>query len=141
MFVEIFTICDAATDYGGRLNILGAFEGIAAPVAPVQKERCSLAVRMRFDASESGEHKIEVNITDEDGNAIGPTMSARVRVKILDGRASGAQNLVLNISGMRFPRFGTYDIRLSVDGESRSSLPLLVAQTQKRNRMRGTMEN
>ncbi|MBD5778095.1 hypothetical protein IEN85_01120 [Pelagicoccus sp. NFK12] len=141
MFVEIFTICDAATDYGGRLNILGAFEGIAALSAPVKRDRCSLAVRMRFDAAETGEHAIEIRFEDHEGQVVGPTMSAKVDVKIHAGRTSGAHNLVLNINGMRFPHFGTYDIRLLVDGEVRSSIPLLVAQTQKRNRMRGSMEN
>ncbi|MDQ8179716.1 hypothetical protein [Pelagicoccus sp. SDUM812005] len=141
MFLEIFSICDAATDYGGRLNILGAFEGIAAPTAPVQRDRCSLAVRMRFEAAETGPHAIEIRFLDAKGEAVGPSMSATVNVKIHAGRSSGAHNLVLNINGMRFPHFGSYDIQLKVDGEVRGSIPLLVAQTQKRNRMRGSMEN
>lgn len=141
MVVEIFSICDAATDYGGRLNILGAFEGIAAPSAPIFRDRCSLAIRMRFDVSETGDHPIEVRFVDEDGQTVGPTMAAKIKVKIHPGRASGAHNLVLNINGLQFPKFGTFDILLKVDGEIRSSIPILVAQTQKRNRMRGAMEN
>lgn len=141
MFVEIFSICDAATDYGGRLNILGAFEGIAASSAPIQRERCSLAIRMRFEAAETGDHSIEILFVDADGKPVGPTINAKVNVKIHAGRTSGAHNLVLNINGMRFPHFGAYDIHLKVDGEIRSSIPLLVAQTQKRNRQRGSMEN
>ncbi len=141
MFVEIFSICDAATDYGGRLNILGAFEGIAAPSAPILRDRCSLAIRMRFDAAETGEHPVEVRFVDMDGKAIGPTMSAKINVKIHSGRTSGAHNLVLNINGLQFPKFGTYEIQLKVDEVIQSTIPVLVAQTQKRNRMRGSMEN
>ncbi|EDY81307.1 hypothetical protein VDG1235_925 [Verrucomicrobiia bacterium DG1235] len=141
MFVEIFSICDAATDYGGRLNLLGAFEGIAASSAPIVRERCSLAVRIRFDASETGSHKLEVRFVDKDGKAVGPKMGANLTVKIHAGRTSGAHNLVLNINRLQFPAFGTYDIQLLVDGEKRSSLPLLVAQTQNRNRLRSSMEN
>ncbi len=141
MFVEIFSICDAATDYNGRLNILGAFEGIAAASAPVKRDRCSLAIRMRFDAAETGEHPLEVKFMDADGKAIGPAMAATINVKVHAGRTSGAHNLVLNINGMIFPHFGSYDIQLKVDGEIRSSIPILVAQTQKRNRLRGSMEN
>jgi hypothetical protein len=32
MIVEIAALCDAATDQGGRLNILGAFDRIIAPL-------------------------------------------------------------------------------------------------------------
>lgn len=141
MVVEIFSICDAATDYGGRLNILGAFEGIAASSAPIQRDRCSLAIRMRFEAAETGEHSIDIQFMDADANPVGPRVTAKVNVKVHAGRASGAHNLVLNINGMRFPHFGVYDIQLKVDSVVRSSIPLLVAQTQKRNRQRGSMEN
>ncbi len=141
MFVEIFSICDAATDYSGRLSILGSFEGIAASTAPIQRDRCSIAVRMRFDVTETGEHPIEVRFLDEGGKSIGPTMGAEINVKIHAGRTSGAYNLVLNINGMIFPKFGNYTIQLWIDGVNRSSLPLLVAQTQKRNRLRSSMEN
>lgn len=141
MVVEIFSICDAATDYGGRLNILGSFEGIAALTAPVTRDRCSLAVRMRFELTETGEHAIEVLFADRENKQVGPKIAANVFVKIHAGRTSGAHNLVLNLNGLRFPEFGTYTIQLKVDGEVRSSLPLLVAQTQKRNRLRSSMEN
>lgn len=141
MLVEIFSICDAATDYGGRLNVLGAFEGIAASSAPIVRDRCSLAVRLRFEAAETGRHAVEVRIVDKGGRVIGPTMSASLMTKLLAGRESGAQNLVLNINGLTFPAFGTYRIELRVDGEERSYLPLLVAQAQKRSRTRGAMDN
>lgn len=141
MVVEIFSICDAATDYGGRLNILGSFEGIASSTAPVKRDRCSVAVRMRFEVTETGEHQIEVFFSDKDNKQIGPKMAATIFVKIHAGRTSGAHNLVLNLNGLNFPDFGTYTIQLKVDGEVRSSLPLLVAQTQKRNRLRSSMEN
>ena len=32
--IEIFTLCDAAADYQGRLNILGVFDTIFAPQMP-----------------------------------------------------------------------------------------------------------
>lgn len=141
MFVEIFSICDAATDYGGRLNLLGAFEGIAAAAAPVTRERCSIALRIRFTAEETGDHAIEVRFLGKEGELVGPVMAANLKTKVHPGRESGAHNLVLNISRLKFPEFGVYHIELSVDGEKRSSLPLLVAQAQKRSRLRGGMEN
>lgn len=141
MVVEIFSICDAATDYSGRLNILGAFEGIAAITAPIARDRCSLAVRIRFQVEETGAHVMDVRFVDPAGALIAPKMEATFDVKIGAGRMSGAHNLVLNINRLLFPVFGNYEIQLWVDGEQRSSLPLLVTQTQRRNRLRSSMEN
>lgn len=141
MFVEIFSICDAATDYGGRLNLLGAFEGIAAPSAPVTRDRCSIAARIRFTAAETGSHAIEIRFIDSNGQVVGPKMEANILSKVRAGSDSGAHNLVLNINRLKLPAFGNYEIQLCIDGEMRSQIPLLVAQIQKRNRLRNSMEN
>jgi len=141
MFVEIFTICDAATDISGKLNLLGTFEGIAAPQCPVVRERCSIAARMRFLADEAGEHAIQVRIFDKNAQRIGPGMNAKLNVKVPSGRSSIAQNLVLNINRLQFPAFGLYEIQLWIDGSKLSQLPLIVAQARDASRMRGSMEN
>ena len=141
MVVEIFSICDAATDYSGRLNLLGAFEGIAASQAPVVRDRCSIAARLRFRVEEGGVHPVAIRFVDASGTQVVPEMKASLAVKTHAGRASGAFNLVLNINRLTFPAFGTYDIELWVDGEQRSSIPLLVAQAKERRRLRNPMEN
>ncbi|MDQ8203907.1 hypothetical protein [Pelagicoccus sp. SDUM812003] len=142
MQVEIFSICDAAADYAGRLNLLGAFEGMASSKAPIVRERCSIAVRMRFMRDEGGPHPVAVRIVDNSGKAIASEMTANVNVRPAENRASCAINLVLNISRLVFPAFGSYEVQLWLDGEKRSSLPLLVAKKVNRgNRLRDQMEN
>lgn len=141
MFVEIFSICDAATDSAGKLNLLGTFEGIAAAKAPVTRDRCSIAVRMRFEEDEVGEHAVQVQVVDKEGKRIGPGMGAKLVVKLAAGRASVAQNLVLNINNLQFPSFGVYELQLWVDGVKKSHLPIIVARAQSASRLRGTMEN
>ncbi len=141
MNVEIFSICDAATDYAGRLNLLGAFEGIAAPKAPIMRDRCSLAIRMRFDKAEAGNHAVAVRFFDKDGNMPIPEMKAALNVKVMSGRSTSAFNLVLNINRLTFPHFGVYDIQLFVDDALQASLPLLVAQAKERKQVRNRMDN
>ncbi|MBC2604996.1 DUF6941 family protein [Pelagicoccus albus] len=141
MIVEILSICDAATDYSGRLNLLGAFEGIASASAPITRESCSIAIRMRFGVLEEGKHLVAVKFVDKDDNTIGPVMNAGISVKMQKGRESGAHNLVVNLNRISFPRFGTYRIQLLVDGEWKSEIPLLVAQARARSRITGAMEN
>jgi len=131
MVLEVFAICDAATDYGGRLNILGAFEGLAGPSLPVTRERCSLVMRMRFSEGQVGEREISVRIKDAEGGMTIPEMKARFNVRMPRGRSSSAVNLVLNINQLKFPRFGDYQISLYFDGQEWSSLPLAVVQARR----------
>lgn len=141
MFVEIFSICDAATDYSGRLNLLGAFEGIASSKTPIVRDRCSIAMRIRFESAEAGEHPVGVRFLNKEGKQVIPEMGARLNVKLVPGRESGAFNLVLNINRLTFPDFGVYEIQLLVDGEVKSRLPLLVARAKERRKLRTGMDN
>ena len=52
MNVELFVLCDAATDYQGKLNILGTFDAIRAKEMPVVYPLCTVALRMRFQKTE-----------------------------------------------------------------------------------------
>lgn len=141
MQIEIFAICDAATDYGGRLNLLGAFEGLASPSLPLHRDRFSIAARIRCVASEAGKHAVSVEIQDPRGAPVVPAMPAQIAVKIPPGRASVATNLVLNINGLRFHNFGEHQIVLSIDGERLASIPLIILQAKGRGQIRNPMEN
>ena len=52
MNIEVFSLCDAATIEGGKLNMLGAFDTIMAEKVPVVHPQCTIALRLRFNASE-----------------------------------------------------------------------------------------
>ena len=59
MHIEVFSLCDAATvDAGGKLNILGAFDTIWAANIPVVYPHFGVALRVRFNSIERGEHKV-----------------------------------------------------------------------------------
>ena len=128
MKVEIFALCDAAVDYGGKLSLLGAFDGIFAREAPVQHPQCAIAIRLRVSRSEEGPHRLEFAIIDADGHRIVPPIGANFEVRLPPQRESMAINLVLNIHQLKFERFDDYAIDLSIDGRQEASLPLVVVQ-------------
>lgn len=140
MKVELLAICDAATDYHGRLNILGVFEGIAAPKTPVVRDRCSVVTRMRFSGEETGAHQLSIRFRSPKGIQIVPEMKAKFSVKVPSNRKSIAVNLVLNINQLKIPEFGDYEIALFLDDVFQSSVPLTVVRAVK-SRIRGTMDN
>ncbi len=141
MVVEIFALCDAATDYGGRMNLLGVFELLAAPRLPVVKDHCSVAARLRFDRTGAGLRQVAVRFVNAEGRQPVPDMIAPMQVTVADGRSTSAVNLVLNINGLLLPAFGLYEVQLLVDGRLSATLPLMVAQAKAGRSPRNPMAN
>ncbi len=131
MNVELFVLCDAATDYQGKLNILGTFDAIRAKETPVVYPLCTVALRMRFLKTEEGEHKIRISIADEDGNLIIKPVEANINVQSNSTQLTSiATNIVLNLQRLQFPKYGEYLIDLAIDGRHEASLPLYINRLQ-----------
>jgi len=128
MIIEIFTLCDAATDSAGKLNILGVFDSIYAKEVPAMHPQCALGVRIRFERIERGEHAIQVNIVDTDGASVVPPLKGKLMVQFPDTASSHAFNMVLNMRGLKFEKFGPFAIDLEVDGRQEASLPIFVRE-------------
>jgi len=129
MNVELFVLCEAATDYQGKISILGTFDSIYGRVLPVVHPHCAVAVRLRFSRSEEGEHLIKINIIDEDGKSVVKPFETKGDVRFGDiPRTSMAVNMILNLQGLKFGNFGEYAVDLSLDGRHVASLPLTVSQ-------------
>jgi len=126
MDIEIFALCDAATETGGKLNILGAFDCLYAHKFPVMHPQCSVALRIRFSRIEEGVHKIKINFVDEDGKAILPSLNANTDIKFKEEQQYVVSNLILNIHNLKVEKPGQYSIDLAIDGKSENSLPLFV---------------
>jgi len=128
MNIEVYSLCDAATNDMGKLNMLGAFDTILASQLPVIHPQCAIALRIRFESIERGEHKVAVTFVDLDGKNIIPPANGAINVDFRDGQRSGSANLILNIQNLKLEKYGEYSIDLAIDGRSEGSLPLFVIQ-------------
>jgi hypothetical protein len=128
MNLEAFLLCDAATDQQGKLNVLGAFDTLFAKQMPVTHPACAVAMRVRFEKIENGNHPVRIHVIDEDGKSIGPNLQANVNVNIGDDADSTATNLILNIQRLKFEDYGQYRIDLAIDNQIKGSLPLYVRE-------------
>jgi hypothetical protein len=129
MRIEIISLCDAATtDFSGKLNILGAFDTIWTSSVPITHPQCAIALRVRFENIERGEHKIVVNLVNLDGKHIIQPANGVINVNFPDKQSSGSANLILNIQMLRLEGYGDYSIDLAIDGRREASLPLLVKE-------------
>ncbi len=126
MKIEVFALCDAATDNHGKLNILGTFDQIYAAKLPVVHPACAIALRIRFDKMEEGAHKVSLQMVNPDGIPVFQSMEGEVNPRMGEDIGSVAVNLILNFQNVKFDVFADYQVNLAIDDETLSTLPLRV---------------
>lgn len=125
MKIEIFTLCDfAGVDASGKLNIIGSFDVVWSKEAPVVHMGCYMAVKVRFEASESRRKKVRFSFIGEDGETIIPSLEGILEIP--PSSETPSVSLVLNIPRLSLSQFGECSIDMIVDGHSAACLPLYV---------------
>ena len=132
MNIEAFLLCDCATDQRGKLNVLGAFDSTYARKMPIVYPACTVAARIRFEKIEEGDHKVRIDVVDQDGKAIVPRLDANISVKVRADAGSSVVNLILNLQRLKFENYGEYRIDLAIDGKVEGSLPFGVREVPSR---------
>jgi hypothetical protein len=130
MQLEIFTLCDAATEHAGKLNIIGTFDALRGLEAPIAHPQCAIAGRLRFEQIEEGNHRVSLTFADEDGNIVMPKFDSTLAVHFAPGMRTVTSHFVMVIQQIRLPKFGEYTIDLAVDGRQLGSLPLYVSKVE-----------
>ena len=128
MEVEIFALCDAAADYAGRLTVLGVFDVFSYAKFPAVYPHCAVAVRVRFERIEEGNHRVRLNIVNEDGKFVIPALEGNLAIRLGEGLQSCCSNMVLGINGLKLEKPGRYSIDIAIDGRQERSLPIHVLQ-------------
>ena len=131
--MELLTsvICDSASDYNGKLCILGAFDTVWSRKFPTQHPHCTLALRFLFRGSDVGDHKFKVVFVDADGKELLPSGPLKFSIQIAnvpDEQYFLSRNLVVNMQGLPFPGPGQYAFDIQCNGEIISRIPLQAVQ-------------
>ena len=127
MNTEIFTLCDAATIGGGKLNILGSFDTIWARKFPCDHAMCAVASKMRFDADEEGKHLLEITFSDPDMRPVLDPVRQEFEIRMGD-QLSATHAHTQCYLGFHLEQAGDYYFELRVDGQTASRIPLYVRQ-------------
>jgi hypothetical protein len=126
MTIQIAVLCDAATDYSGKLNLLGTFDTILTSALPAIHPQCSIALRIAFSRIEEGSHKVKMNFVDEDGRLVMPSIEMPVDVAVPAEANFLVRNFIINIQQLKFDQPGQYSIDIAIDNRHETSIPLLV---------------
>jgi hypothetical protein len=126
MHAEIFALCDAATDQGGKLNLLGAFDTLYVSSVPAKHAACAIALRLRIEKSEEGEHAFKITIIDEDGNHAIPAIQGKLNIRVPPGFDTAAANLVVSFQGLELKQLGDHQVDFLIGNQVTASTPLHV---------------
>lgn len=126
MNVQVAVLCDAATDYGGKLNILGTFDTVLARQMPATHPHCAVALRVVFGRSEEAKHKLRLDFIDADGRPVIPHVEFPFEVSLSADAIQSSRNFVVNIQNLKFEQPGHYAVTLAVDGRILANIPLHV---------------
>lgn len=129
MEIPIATLCDAATDYAGKLNLLGSFDTVLTTKFPAVHPQCAIALRFVFNKAEEGNRAFRLTFVNEDGKIVMPAIELAIDVKIPDEVNYLSRNLIINLQQLKFDTAGQYAVEVLMDGQQVASIPLLVRQT------------
>ena len=129
MQIEILTFCDAAAEYGGCLNIIGATDTVIVPEIPFRYQRCAIVCRFRVTRVEEGQHAVRLVIIDADGRTL-VQLDGQIDVRLgkqLTDAVNVVVNVVVNLNTIELADSGEYAIEVAVDSIQIGSSPLFVS--------------
>lgn len=126
MNIEVFSLCDAAADYSGKLSLLGTYDAIFASSFPAKVHALVYAIRIRLRRDEGGSHEIKINTIDYDGRHVLAPFVAMLNANLPEGHDSMAFNVIVTSGNVVFPRPGTHRADLLIDNQVLASIPLSI---------------
>lgn len=123
MVTNIFTLCDGAYNYNGKLTIVGTTDNIKVPTIPFVAG-IGIALKVSFTPQESGKKSVSIQFQDNNGQLIIPEVNMQSEVKSKDG-IGGKIVIAGNIQGLNIQSLGAYKCIVKID-ESIIELPFNV---------------
>jgi len=108
----ILLLSEAATGHpdGSFSTLRAGINRIVSSNVPIPL-LCALVIRIEAQPAESGEHKLEVRLMNEDGKEVAPRFQRQFQVPA----GGGATNLIIRMQST-LPKYGTYSFYVNVDG-------------------------
>lgn len=134
MNIESLVLCDAATESGGKLNILGAFDIFFTDVLPFTFPYCSIVVRVRGKSKkDNGKHKLKISFTDSDGVQVSPIFENQFEFSFKNQYPTATVNFILSLLSLNISKYGEYKIEASIDDSVNTHIPVYVISNEMRS--------
>ncbi|MDP2931261.1 MAG: hypothetical protein Q8O05_02040 [Chloroflexota bacterium] len=127
MIVDFAFICDYA-EVTRKINALGiGFDTIFAHNVPAKHPYFFLVFQLRANVVEAGEKSLKVDLIDEDGKSIIPTVTGKFNIPQPNAGIESIGRVTMQFTNVEFPRYGTYSLHAVVEGHEMISIPLKVS--------------
>lgn len=132
--IRLAAVADAANiSREGKLNITGIFNNINASKFPVKHPLMVLVFVIEGErGDERAEHKLKVDLIDEDGNSLIPTLEGNIRF----GPTGSSSNIhypqIIQLANVEFRKAGRHEFKILLNGEVRGTVPITIAQVEKK---------
>lgn len=124
MTIELFSLCDGAYNYNGKLTIVGTLNGIAVPQLPAQI-KVSLAMRMRVGHEDQGEKNMIIHFVNPDGNNLPVELAVKLNIVPTEEPESYI-TFAADIQGLPLEKEGHYSVDISIDDKPIGNYPFNV---------------
>ena len=86
----------------------------------------TFAANLTGTIAEAGTKKIELRLIDADGANVIPPFDVDLNFAVQEPALEGHLNFVINLNGLKFPRYGQYAFHLVVQGNEMARAPFSV---------------
>ena len=119
-------ICDYAQQ-DRKLHAIGiGWKGLYAPYLPFLHPVISFVASLRGTIAEVGTKNVSLRLIDADGEDVIPPMRHQVALEIKPPLLENDINLVINLAGLEFKKYGSYAIHLVVQENEMASVSFSV---------------
>ncbi len=130
MKVLVAAVADHAWVENGCLTLCRAFDSINVDKFPYVIPRMSVALRLLINRLEVGDHKLNISLTDADGQKL---MNSDIKINFQLPQSlvpEASFSFALNGQNVAFQKPGDYVVNILVDGRVEASIPLYVREAK-----------
>ncbi|MFA4993440.1 MAG: hypothetical protein WC571_05680 [Candidatus Omnitrophota bacterium] len=130
MKVLVAAVADHAWVENGCLSLCRAFDSISVDKFPYAIPRMSVALRLLINRLEVGEHKLNISLTDADGQKL---MNSDMKINFQlpqEAVPEASFSFAINGQNVVFQKPGDYVVNMVIDGRVEATVPLYVRQAK-----------
>ena len=124
MTIELFTLCDGAYNYNGKLTIVGTLTSLGVPRVPVNIQ-LGLAMKIKVASEESGTKQMTIRFVNPDGTNIPADLT--VRLDLVPKKETSFISLAANVQNLPITQLGELTIKVLIDNSWLSEYHINVA--------------
>lgn len=124
MKTDLFSLCDFAADYNGKLSVIGVFDSLYTQQDAGAVRQCSVALRLRYEKKDEGKHTIKLTLSDAEGKTTAKLVETEIDLRASETAPTSIVQLALHIGNLSLPHIGIYSLDLHVDSRQVDSTPL-----------------